>query len=129
VKDHIAHIAEWERACTAVLQHRPQSEGFLLDQPTYAALGNDSDALNEVLFQRHRDASISDVKDLAARAHADLLAEISRLHDSDLRRPVGEYGMSTNPQRNLIEKIAGDSYAHYAEHTTWVSNLIDALRD
>ena len=128
VKDHIAHIAEWERACTAVLQHRAQSEGFAIDEPTYAALDSNLDALNDILYQRHRGESISEVKDFAARAHADILAEISLLRDADLRRPVGDFGMNTEPRRPLIEKIAGDSYAHYAEHTTWIGNLIDALR-
>jgi hypothetical protein len=113
VKDHIAHIAEWERACTAVLQHRPQFEGLPSDI--------DLDPLNDILFQRHRAESISEVKHFAARAHADFLAEVAHLNDEDLQCAVGAYGMSTNPERRLIEKIAGDSYAHYAEHATWIT--------
>jgi hypothetical protein len=126
VKDHLAHIAEWERASTFVLQHRPQTEAFQIDGTTYATLG--IDALNDVLFQRHRNASIADVKDFAARAHAELLAALSTLRDDDLQKSVGEFGMMTNPDRRLIEKIAGDSYEHYAEHTTWIGELLARIR-
>jgi uncharacterized damage-inducible protein DinB len=123
VKDHLAHIAEWERACTAVLAHRPQSSGFGLDDSVYAGLA-DIDALNDLLYQRHRSRSIGEVKALANAAHADMLAALSHLQDADLQRPVGEYGMGTNPDRPLLEKIAGDTYAHYAEHTGWITDLL-----
>jgi hypothetical protein len=125
VKDHLAHIAEWERASTFVLQHRPQSEAFQIDSARYATL--EIDALNDVLFQRHRGASIGEVKDFAARAHAELLAAVSALQDDDLQRSVGKFGMTTNPDRRLIEKIAGDSYEHYAEHATWITELLASI--
>jgi hypothetical protein len=122
VNDHLAHIAEWERGCTAVLGQRPQWEGFRLEQSRYAGL--DIDGLNEVLYQRHRGSSVEAVKSLATTAHADIVAAISRLADADLRRTVGEYGMMTNQERSLLEKIAGDTYEHYAEHAGWIKALL-----
>src|SRR5262245_49013444 len=53
VKDHVAHIAEWERGCTGVLAHRPQAEAFGLDAQAYAEM-RDVDQLNDVLYRRHR---------------------------------------------------------------------------
>jgi hypothetical protein len=123
VKDHLAHIAEWEHACTGVLAHRPQAEAFAVDAEAY----RDIDSLNDALYQRHRNESIADVKALANAAHADMVAAISELTDSDLQRSVGEYGMQTNPDRQLIEKIAGDTYEHYAEHTVWIKELLSAM--
>jgi hypothetical protein len=125
VKDHLAHIAEWERACTAVLNHQPQWEGFRLEPKVYASL--ELDPLNEVLYERNRGLSIGEVKAMANAAHAEMVAALSGLGDADLKRPVGEYGMTTNPERPLLEKIAGDTYAHYAEHTGWISELLRAL--
>ena len=125
VKDHLAHIAEWERGCTGVLAHRPQADAFGIDAQAYATL--DIDQLNDVFYQRHRAEPIGDVKALAYAAHADMLAAISKLHDADLQRSVSEYGMTANPDRRLIEKIAGDTYAHYAEHTDWINNLLRAV--
>lgn len=122
VKDHLTHIGEWEHACCAVLAHRPQSEGFRLSQSEYASL--ELDALNEVLFQRHRAESISDVKAFANAAHAEMLAALSHVTDADLQRRVGDYGMQSNPERPLLEKIAGDTYEHYAEHRGWIAELL-----
>jgi uncharacterized protein DUF1706 len=125
VKDHLAHIAEWERACTAVLAHRPQAEGFALDEATYVGL--DLDGLNDVLYRRNRSLPVGEVKADGNAAHAEMIAALSRLEDADLRRPVGEFGMTTNPERPLLEKIAGDTYAHYAEHTVWIKDLLRAI--
>lgn len=124
VKDHLAHIAEWERACTAVLGHRPQWEGFGITAAEYE--DRDIDALNAILFERHRLVSVGEVKARANAAHADMLAALSHLSDADLRRPVGEYGIATNPERPLLEKIAGDTYAHYAEHAAWIKDLLSS---
>jgi hypothetical protein len=122
VKDHLAHIAEWEHGCTAVLGHRPQWEGFRLEESAYTGL--DLDSLNDVLYQRHRGSSVGEVKSLANAAHADIEVAISHLADADLRRPVGEYGLGTNPERLVLEKIAGDTYEHYAEHAEWIKALL-----
>jgi len=124
VKDHLAHIAEWERACTAVLGQRPQWEGFRLSAAEYEGL--DIESLNAILYERHRAVPIGEVKAMANAAHADMLAALSHVSNADLRRPVGEYGMATNRDRPLLEKIAGDTYEHYAEHAGWISELLAA---
>jgi hypothetical protein len=84
----------------------------------------DLDRLNDILFQRHRSDSIADVKAMANAAHADIVGVISHLADADLQRAVGEYSMSSNPDRLLLEKIAGDTYEHYAEHAGWIKDLL-----
>jgi len=122
VRDHLEHIAEWEHACTAVLGHRSQFEAFGVDADAYREI----DSLNDALYQRHRAESVGEVKAMANAAHADMVAAISGLQDADLQRSVGDYWMETNPDRQLIEKIAGDTYAHYAEHTLWIKDLLSA---
>jgi hypothetical protein len=124
VKDHLAHIADWERGCTAVLERRPQWEGFGLAESEY--VWQDVDQLNDILYQRHRADSVSDVKTMGNAAHADIVSALSHLADADLRRTVGEYGMGSNPERTLLEKIAGDTYEHYAEHAGWIKELLAA---
>jgi uncharacterized damage-inducible protein DinB len=126
IKDHLAHIADWERGCTAVLAHIPQYEAFGMSASQYAALDPDIDGFNAALYERHRAESVGEVKALANAAHAEMIAAIARLEDADLRRSVAEYGMMTNPQRRLIEKIAGDTYDHYAEHTVWINQLLSS---
>jgi hypothetical protein len=123
VKDHLAHMGEWERALVAVLDHRPQHEGFALP----ADIPDDIDALNGILYQRSRDLSMSEVQANSRRAHAELLSALGKLTDADIHKPVTEFGAAPTDTRRLLDKIAGDTYAHYAEHTGWITTLLDAL--
>jgi hypothetical protein len=124
VKDHLAHIAEWESATGAVLARRPQHEGFSLpaDHP------KDLDALNEVLYQRNRDLPIHEVQAKARRAHAEIIAALGRLSDADVGSTIAEYGSDPADDRRLQDKIACDTYAHYAEHVGWIKELLASLR-
>jgi uncharacterized damage-inducible protein DinB len=124
VKDHLAHVAVWERATTAVLQHRPQAEAFGLDQAALAQL--DIDPLNDLIYQRHRDLSVDDVLELSRQAHASLLDNLRDLEDADLQKPMAAFGADPGDQRPLLEKIAGDTYAHYADHQAWIADLLAA---
>lgn len=126
MKDHLAHIAEWERACAAVLDRRPQYEGFALDPATYENL--ELDPLNEILYERNRELPVGEVKDMARRAHADIIASLSRLSDVDVAKSIAEYGANPTDDRPLLGKIAGDTHGHYAEHTVWIGELLTAIR-
>jgi uncharacterized damage-inducible protein DinB len=126
VKDHLAHVAEWERATTYVLQGRPQSEVFGLDAATLERM--DIDALNDILYQRHRASPVAEVLEFGRQAHAELLSALHRLSDADLRKTIAEYGSDPTDQRPLLEKIAGDTYAHYADHQVWIGELLEARK-
>ena len=125
VKDHLAHVAVWERATVAVLGRRPQAEAFGLDEAELRRL--DIDALNDVIYQRHRDLPVDAVLELSRQAHADLLAALRELEDADLQKSLAAYGADPSDQRPLLEKIAGDTYAHYADHQAWIGDLLAAL--
>jgi hypothetical protein len=127
VKDHLMHIGDWEKATTAVLRRRPQYEGFGLNETTYVGLGDDLDGLNDILFRRSQAVAIEEVNARRRRAHADTLTALSSLQDADLQMSIAEYGGNPTDQRRLLDKIAGDTYAHYAEHTTWIGELLDKL--
>ena len=127
VKDHLMHIGDSEKATTAVLRHRPQHEGFGLNEATFSGLADDIDGLNDVLYRRSQAVSIDEVHARRRRAHADTLAALSSLQDADLEKSVAEYGGNPTNQRRLLDKIAGDTYVHYADHTTWIGELLDKL--
>ena len=120
VKDHLAHIADWERMLVAVLGRRPEHEGFGLPPP----LPEDIDVLNDILYRRSRGLSIEEVQDVSRRAHAEVLAALHHLSDADLRTSVAGYGGDPGDDRPLLDKIAANTYAHYAEHTGWINDLL-----
>jgi hypothetical protein len=123
VKDHLVHIADWERATTFVLRREPQSLGLGVDPPP-----DDVDALNAIMYERSRALSLDEVTERARVAHAELLAEIHKLSDADLPKTRAEYGPEPDlTDRTIIGKIAGDTYEHYADHTVWIGDLLRAL--
>ncbi len=124
VKDHLAHIAEWEHALVAVLARQPQSEGFGLDAETYASLDDDLEAINDVLYQRNRALSVADVHAKRQAAHAEVLAALDKLADADVQNTIAGYGGDPTDDRPLLAKIAGDTYGHYAEHTGWIGEQL-----
>lgn len=126
VKDHLAHIATWERATTLILRRRPQAEAFGLDAATLKEM--DIDALNEQIYQRDRGLSLQEVLEAGRRAHAELVEAVESLSDADIGRTIAEYGADPSDARPLLPKIVGDTYAHYAEHQVWIGELLAALR-
>lgn len=127
VKDHLAHIGDWERAITAVLERRPEYQGFGLNEATYAGLHDDLDGLNDVLYRRSKAVAIAEVHARRRRAHAELLDALNGLSDADIQKPLAEFGGDPENTRRLLDAIAGDTYAHYAEHTLWIRTLVNHL--
>jgi len=127
VKDHLMHIGDWEKAVTAVLRHRPQHEGFALNEATFSGLADDLDGLNDILYRRSQAVPIDEVHARRRRAHAELLTVLAVLTDADLQKSIADYGGNPTNPRRLLDKIAGDTYAHYAEHTVWINELLSAL--
>jgi hypothetical protein len=128
IKDHLAHILEWEHALVAVLARRPQSEGFGLDKATYAQLGDDVDQINDLLYQRSRTLSLAEVQANAASAHAELITALAKLTDADVQSTIAGFGGDATDNRPLLAKIAGDTYAHYGEHTGWIKDQLQAQK-
>ena len=129
VKDHLMHIGDWEKATTAVLRRRPQYEGFGINEETYSGLADDLDGLNDILYRRSVAVSIEEVHARRRRAHADTLTALAALEDADLHKTIAEYGGNPTNPRRLLDKIAGDTYAHYAEHVGWIKDLLAARQE
>src|SRR5437763_16940216 len=52
-KDHLAHLAAWERKALAELEGRPPHEVFGVDGASYEA--SDVDQLNEIVYRRNKE--------------------------------------------------------------------------
>jgi hypothetical protein len=83
--------------------------------------------LNDVLYRRHRDEPIADAQAFARRAHAEVLDALHKLADADLHKTVGEFSGDPTDDRPLLNKIAGDTYAHYREHVGWIKELLATI--
>ena len=116
VKDHMAHIAAWERMIVAHLQDGSDARVAGMDSESYGAATLDE--LNDHLHRLHRDAPAERVRDEFPAAHEAIVAFIERMPEDTLR---AAYWDDDPSGRTVLEKIAGDTYLHYREHAGWIS--------
>jgi uncharacterized damage-inducible protein DinB len=109
IKDHMAHLAHWERYLVASIEGRDQM----------AALGLPPDqersetAINEALQRLDAGRSPEEARHLLLEAHAETVACLEGLDDADLER-----------HRRLIE---GNTSGHFDEHRGWIGGLAAAV--
>ncbi|MEO9255115.1 MAG: DinB family protein [Tepidiformaceae bacterium] len=110
-KDHLAHVAAWERRLVAEVQGETAASRFMMDQATWDAA--DSESVNAMLHARHHDEPPATVlADFRASGGA-LRALLATLTDSDLLQPVRPDDPDVD---SLVELIAWDTFRHYPEH-------------
>ena len=53
IKDHLVHLACWERSVVFFLQHKPRHAGLGVDESLY--LTHSFDQINDAIFQQSKD--------------------------------------------------------------------------
>ena len=118
-KDHLSHVAAWERMIVAHLRDGSDHEIAGMDEASYAAATLDE--LNDRLYRLHSGWSLARVHDEFGAAHAAIVAFIERMAEDTLGQP---YWGDDPSRRTALEKIAGDTYLHYREHAGWIGALV-----
>jgi hypothetical protein len=128
VKDHITHLAAWERSGAAFLQGKPRYEGLGVDKQTYlSGYSGDFDAINAVVQQQWKELSIDEARADFEAAHQELLRLIDALSDEDLLRALGTFAPSASgryDERPIQDLLYGDTADHFREHLVWMENLV-----
>jgi hypothetical protein len=120
VKDHLAHLAQWERYLR--LHHIwgfPGHEVMGVDQRAWRSL--DEDGLNAIIRERYRDKRLSEVVEALNDSHRGVLRELKLMPFAMMLEPAH----ADNPEgRPLLAWIAGNTYEHYREHRAAIMELI-----
>jgi hypothetical protein len=112
IKDHLAHIASWQKHGIAVISGSPPHEGFGLDKETYEQ--SDMHGINEILHERNKDRPLNDVLSDFRNTHWKVLTTIERMNDDDLERDLPpEY---TGEHRTVREFALNHFSDHDADH-------------
>lgn len=119
IKDHLAHLATWERMIVAHLQAGNDNEIVGLNNDPYAIAGLDE--INALIERQHKNQSLTGVLEEFHRSHAAIVEEIARLSDAGFARP---YWDDEPDGRTVLEKVAGDTYRHYLEHRRWILDML-----
>lgn len=121
VKDHLAHLAAWERSALAIVRGEPRHAVLGVAEADYR--NGDFDRMNAAIHARHHERPLADILAEWREAHAQLLAALNALTDADLLRPDTHFlpGEGGAP---LFARILSNTAEHYEEHRAWFSSLL-----
>ena len=125
VKDHLIHLAVWERSVVFFLQGKPRHAGLGVDEALFLK-GSDDD-VNAVVFQQSKDRPLAEALAQFRDVHQQLLKLLAPLTEADLQKPYRHYlpdepGEGDGPP--AINVIYGNSAQHFAEHLAWIEALV-----
>lgn len=121
-KDHLAHLADWERSVVGLVRdRRPRYTTLGIDQALFAS--RDFDKQNAVILAATRDRSLAEVRADLSNVHREMLALLATLSEQELATPASEYvaGDADSPVYALVN---GDTWDHYDEHRVWIAELV-----
>ena len=126
IKDHLFHLAAWERGIAWLLGRRSRTEGMEITAEEWYTLTMDQ--VNDLVYLRHRERPAAEALTAFREAHREMLDALAPLSDVDLQRPYEAYGEGggRSADRPIIGWIIGDTYAHYEEHLTYLQAILTA---
>jgi hypothetical protein len=125
-KDVLAHIAAWANMAAGWIEGSLRGEKPVRFAPGYELVPGETDydpvinALNQHIYEQHKDLSLDQVRDQLARADSRLRTVTERLSDDDLNDPTRFEWRRGGP---VWPTIAANSYWHYAEHAQGLSEM------
>ncbi len=120
-KDHIIHLALWEKAGLALLEGKSKREALDVTPETWE---QDDDAINAVIHQRYRAMSLDEVIQTFRHNHERMLKKLDTMTEEDLLLPYRHYQPDSTEERPIIRWVIGDTIDHYREHLPWMAALV-----
>jgi uncharacterized damage-inducible protein DinB len=126
IKDHVAHLAAWERYLAALLSGGDRwTEMGLTDAP-----GPREEAeINAAIYEHSKDLSVGQVYAAWDAAHQQVLDVLAGMTDADLALPFRHFVPEADGENGgdpIYGWVAGNTYGHYAEHAQWIDEALKA---
>ena len=123
VKDHIIHIAAWERSVVFFLQGQPRYSGLQVDQAFY--LNGSNDDINAAIFQQGKEMALAEALAQFREVHQQLMQLIQPLTDTDLYKTYRQFlPDELGDNRSAIAVIYSNTAGHFGEHLGWIETLV-----
>jgi hypothetical protein len=123
VKDHLIHMAAWERSVVFFLQGQPRYAGLEVDQALYK--NGTFDDINAAIFQQHKAMSLAEAMAQLRDVHRQLMQLLQPLTDADLQKPYRAYlPDELGDDRLAIDVIYSNTAGHFREHLDWIETLV-----
>lgn len=108
VKNHIAHLAFWEKQTLTTLQYiREHGE-----EPIDPFEGLSEDESNEIIYQESKDSSLQEVWNTFHTASAALVTYVETLTEEQINSPL-----TSKRSYALWAWVIGQTFGHYIDHT------------
>ncbi len=124
IKDHLMHLAMWERGIAWLLSGRSRYEAMSITADEWHSL--EMDQVNDLIYQRHRERTAAEALTDFRAAHAEMLDALAPLGDAGLQRPYADFDPSATQwaDQPIIGWIIGDTYDHFDEHRGYLQTLL-----
>lgn len=124
-KDHLAHVAAWERSIVYLLQGQPRHEGLGIEESVY--LSRDTDTINAAIYEASSDLGLSDVLTLLRATHEQLRTLVAAMSDEDLQKSYVEF-LPNDPGGDdgqpIIARIARATIRHFDAHHSAIEETL-----
>ncbi len=123
IKDHLAHIAQWEEVLFMMFLEVSYEESMRIPWGRYPVF----DDVNEDMRRQWADFSPNFILKRLRRVHHHLIEKLSTLSEEDMQTPVKQFFSSIwipeYEQRNMAEFTRAHTDTHYRDHVAWISQM------
>jgi uncharacterized protein (TIGR03083 family) len=120
VKDHLVHVGAWEHSLLALVEGHDRLSAMGLSEAL-----EEIDSINEAIRKLHESDTPEEALGYFRDSHAQLVAALGKLSEADFQKPYSHFQPSDpDEKRPVIGWVAGNTYEHYAEHISWINQLI-----
>jgi len=122
VKDHVMHLAMWEKGVVGLFSGQVRYEVMGLDFDTWAS--GDFDRMNAVMREDTQALSLDEVLQAFQDTHAALMAQVEALSEDALHLPYRHYQPAATGETPIYKTVMSDTFQHYAEHRPWIEAIV-----
>jgi hypothetical protein len=123
IKDHLTHLAAWERSALYFLQGKPRYEALGIDEALF--MSGDFNAINDAVQKQNKDVPLAGVLADLRNTNERILAELAPLSDDALKKSYKRFpdepGSDTG--RPASDVVYSNTADHVAEHLGYIRAL------
>jgi len=124
IKDHLLHLALWERGVAWLMTGRSRYEAMGITSQQWHDL--EMDQVNDIVYEQNRDRPPAEALATFRDAHREMLDALAPLSDDDLLRPYADYDVAERlwPENPIRDWVVSDTYEHFAEHLGYIQKIL-----